>query len=154
MAHCYDLDGFSYSEHFFVRVFWTEVGGGQLYSQTSNDDAPKGLHSLNKEPASYLIDGNRVAFETANYRAPTISGWCGLCEQTGFRITVNENVVWEVPAPETRGMPIFNGTVDMDRSMLRVCEENVPAALGVEIPFEQDYFSARTSILVCKTIDY
>ncbi len=115
---------------------------------------PQGLQSLNLLPATCLINGQKVLFETVDYRAPTIRGACGLCEQTGFRITVGENVVWETQRPDIRGDPIFNGTIDMDRDMLRVCEETPPETLGVEIPFEQDFFTARTSILICETTNY
>lgn len=154
LAHCYNLDDNNYKEHFFVRVFWTELGGGQLFSEMPEPNAPKGLHRLNAEPATCVIDGNEVVFQTVNYRAPTLRGACGLCEHTGFRITVNGATVWEAARPEERGDPIFNGTIDMDRDMLRVCEENRPEKYEVEIPFEQDFFTARTRIVVCKTIGY
>lgn len=154
LAHCYELDASNYRQHFFVRVFWTEVGGGQLYTETPMPNAPRSLHDLNEQPARCLIDGNEVSFETMGYRTPNGRGWCGLCEQTGFRIAVNGNIVWETARPETRGDPIFNGTIDVDRDMLRVCRESVPETLGVEIPFEQDFFSARTRIVVCQTHNY
>ncbi|QBY00365.1 hypothetical protein E2K80_06100 [Rhodophyticola sp. CCM32] len=101
-----------------------------------------------------MIGSNEITFETVDYRAPTINGACGLCEQTGFRITVNGNAVWEIAAPEMRRDPIFNGTIDMDRDMLRVCQESSPETLGVDIPFEQDFFAARASIVVCQTHSY
>lgn len=154
LAHCYDLDDTRYQEHFFVRVFWTELGGGQLYTETLSQGAPLRLRSLNQQPATCLINGKKVVFETVDYRSPTLRGACGLCEQTGFRITVDEDVVWEAQRPVNRGDPIFNGTLDMDRDMLRVCEETPPEALGVEPPFEQDFFSAHTNILICETTNY
>lgn len=154
LSHCYELDASNYQQHFFVRVFWTELGGGQLHSETTKPNAPRSLHDVYEEPPKCLIDGNEVSFETLDYRAPTMRGACGLCEQTGFRIAVNGIVVWEIARPETRGDPIFNGTIDMDRDMLRVCQENSPETLGVEIPFEQDFFTAHTRIVVCQTQSY
>lgn len=154
LAHCYELDSNNYQQHFFVRIFWTELGGGQFHLETPRPNAPRSLHDINEEPATCLIDGDKVSFETVEYRAPTIRGACGLCEQTGFRITVNGNVVWEIARPETRGDPIFNGTIDMDRDMLRVCQESLPDMLGVEIPFEQEFFTARTHVVVCETHSY
>lgn len=154
LAHCYELDDISYQEHFFIRVFWTELGGGQLYSETTDLGAPLRLASFNTRPATCLIDGKSVVFEMVDYRTPTIRGACGLCEHAGFRITVDDNVVWEAQRPAHCEEPIFNGTIDMDRYILRVCEESTPSALGVELPFEQDFLSARASILVCETISY
>ncbi|MCU9848146.1 hypothetical protein OEZ60_09010 [Defluviimonas sp. WL0024] len=101
-----------------------------------------------------MIENKKVVFETVDYRAPTLRGACGLCEQTGFRITVDREAVWETRRPDKRGDSIFNGTIDMHKDMLRVCEEHPPAALGVDIPFARDFFTSRTSILVCETHSY
>lgn len=154
LAHCYSLDDRRYQEHFFVRVFWTELGGGQLYSEIPNFEAPKRLPDLNNKPATCLINGKEVIFETLEYRIPTGHGGCGLCEKTGFRITVDGEVIWETSPPENMGDPVFKGTIDMDRGMLRVCTESLPETLGVDIPFEQDFLTTKTRIQICQTISY
>ena len=125
-----------------------------MRSATRDVGTPLSLENLNKVPATCVIDGRTVAFETVDYRAPTMRGGCGLCEQTGFRITVDGEAVWEAKRPVRRGDRVFNGTIDMDRNMLRVCQEHRPEALSVEIPWTQDFFTARTSILLCETRDY
>jgi hypothetical protein len=153
-ANCYDLDDFLYKQHFFVRVFRTELGGGQLFRTDQNVDGPLSLSDLTTARASCTIDGKEVRLELVNYRAPTLRGWCGLCEQTGFRLTIDGETIWEIERPEPRGEPIFNGTIDVDRDIARICVENTPDALGVALPYEPDFFQSRTSILVCKTISH
>lgn len=154
LAHCYDLDDFQYQKHFFVRVFWTELGGGQLYSTAPTLEGPISLHKLNSETVMCLIKEKKIVFETHQYRGPTIRGACGLCEKTGFRLTVDDRVVWETLAPAVLGYPIFNGTIDVDKDTVRVCTEHRPEKLGVELPYKLDFFESRTSVLVCQTLDY
>ena len=152
LANCYALGDRNYKEHFFVRVFWTELGGRQLDSENPGADGPLALHNLHLSPVSCDVDGRKVAFETIDYRQPTIRGACGQCEQTGFRLTLDGKAIWEAPRPEPRGTPIFNGTIDVDRDMARICTEHRPADLGVELPYKPDFFASKTSILVCETI--
>lgn len=154
LAHCYELDGTYYHEHFFARVFWTQLGGGQLHSRIPTSEGPKRLDNLIGEPVTCLINGKKVSLEAQDYRAATIRGACGSCEQVGFRLTVDGVEIWESPAPKRRGDPIFKGTIDMDRDSLRVCEEHRPEAIGVEIPYAQNFFSARTSVTICREINY
>ncbi|WP_170571525.1 hypothetical protein [Ruegeria atlantica] len=154
LAHCYQLDDNAYKQHLFVRVFWTELGSGQLFQKQSASEGSIGLYGLSQAPVSCQINGKSVVFETYDYRPASLQGSCAQCEHAGFRIIVDGKILWQAPAPESRGDPIFNGTIDMDRDMLRVCEEVRPEDIGVDIAFEQDFFKARTSVLVCSTMGY
>ena len=153
-AQCFALKDSHYDAHLAVRIFWTELGGGQLWS---GDDRSSGLLSLGQlaiAPVTCPISGKAIRLETSQYSAPQMHGYCGLCEQTGFRLIVDEKVLWKIAAPAVRGDPIFNGTIDVDRDMARVCTEHRPEDLGVVLPFEQDFFSSRASMLICQTFDY
>ncbi|EBA10796.1 hypothetical protein [Roseobacter sp. CCS2] len=152
ISHCYDLDDRQYQQHFFVRVFWTEVGGGQFYREKAIADGPRHVSAIEDNPESCVIDGVLVRFELLDYVAAPRPGRCGLCEQTGFRLTADGVTIWETPSPDVRGTPIFNGTLDVDRDMARICAEQTPEELGVQLPYEPDFFSSKTSMLVCETI--
>ncbi len=154
-AHCYQLKGFFYQRHFFVRVFYTELGGGQLHTGMDGpDNEPRSLWHLSTNPVTCDIEGKEFRFETVGYRPPTMRGYCGSCDQTGFRLTVEGKTIWHVDAPKTRGDPIFNGTIDADEDAIRICTENRPEDIGVTLPHENGDASSRTSVLVCKTYGY
>ncbi len=150
-AHCYALDGSLYDRHFFIRVFWTEIGGGQLSRQAGQSQGPTSLYDLSSNPSSCVIDERDIRFEVIDFRPRTIADQS---EKTGFRLTIDNETVWETPSPVPRGARIFNGTIDVDRDMVRVCTERTPEDVGVALPYRPDFFQSRTSILVCEAIAY
>ena len=151
LSHCYAFDDRVYDRHFFVRVFLTETGGGQFFAKEQSDQKPRSLRGLNERPAACSIAGKDVRFETMDYSPPKLRGLCAQCDQTGFRLLVDGKVVWKVETPTVRGDPIFNGTIDVDRDMVRVCREHAPDTVGVELPHENHHPDSRTSVLICST---
>ena len=154
MARCYRLDGPEYRAHLFLRVSLTETGGGQLRAWDGAEQGLLSLGDLRNHPVICDIGGRAVRFETVGYRQPTMRGYCGQCEQTGFRLTVDGEAIWETAPPKVRGDPIFNGTVDVDKEMARVCTERRPEDMGIVLPPAPEVFGDRTSVLVCRTIPY
>ena len=152
LAHCYALDSSTYSEHFFVRAFLTEAGGSEFDPVEGNSGGAYTLRDIARAPIECQVSGRSVRLELIDYREPTASGQCGACEDTGFQLSVDGSTVWKAEPPEQRGRdPIFNGTIDVNRDMARVCTEHRPEELGVELPYKPDFLASRTSILVCET---
>jgi hypothetical protein len=154
MSQCYQLDDSAYAEHFFVRVFWTEVYGGQLYHEEPSPNGVRSLHTLSERPITCEVDGKIIRFQSLDYRPPSPKGFCGSCEQTGFQITVNENVIWEKAAPRNAPEGIFNGTIDLDRDKLRVCEVNQLQDAEIEFPVNPAISYRQISVMICETIGY
>lgn len=153
LTHCYDLKGREYyKKHFFIRVFWTELGGGQFHRNSDSLDGPMKLQLFHKKPATCMIQGKKVVFETQDYRKRTDTGACGRCERTGFRLTVDEKLIWEKPAPKRLGEPIFNGEIDIDRDSIRVCEDRRPEEIGVDISGLEGVVKHMTRVRTCREI--
>lgn len=154
-AQCFALKDHAYDAHLSVRVFLTEVGGGQLWNGDDLSTGLLSLHQLSAAPISCTINGRIIRLETAEYRAPRMNGACGLCEQTGFRLTVDHSVIWEIPAPAVLGDPIFNGTIDVDKDMARICTQHRPEDLGLrlQLPAEVSDWPPPT-VIACQTYSY
>jgi hypothetical protein len=120
LAECYDNLIGHYSGHMFVRVFHTELGGGQLDAPDGQAEGVFSFEQLDRTPFSCVIDGKTVRFEVVDNRPLRETGACAHCQHTGFRLTVDGTVIWEVPPPEAIGMWNFNGTIDLDADMARI----------------------------------
>lgn len=152
---CFALDDKFYKEHLSIRVFASEAGGGQL---SSHDlvSGPLSTWTLSSHPISCFVNGKDIRFETLDYSPPGERGPCGACEQTGFRLTVDGKTIWETQAPKVRGAPIFNGTIDVDREIARVCTQYTPEALGLVLPLPPTVTAEfpPPSVLICKRYRY
>jgi hypothetical protein len=147
IAECYDNLIGSYSGHVFVRVFHTKLGGGQLDAPDGQAEGVFSLEQLDRTPFSCVVNGKVVRFELVDYRPTRETGACAQCQHTGFRLTVDGTVIWDAPAPESIGMPIFNGTIDLDMDMARICS----AERRKSRP-ESDFFTNDQWALTCETI--
>ncbi len=155
IAECFALDDRVYREHLSIRVFLSETGGGQLFARDAGR-APQGIDDLSRHPLSCAIDGRVVRFETLDHRPARMRGYCGLCEQTGFRLSVDGATIWETPGPPVRGDPVFKGTIDVDREMARVCTHHRPEDLGVDLRLPPDIADdwPLAGIVACRTYHY
>ncbi len=154
VADCLALKDFRYREHLSIRVFPSNGGGGQLWSD--DPSGPLSLRSLSARPVSCTVNGREIRFETLDHRPARPAGACGLCEQSGFRLTADGRTLWETPAPAVRGDPIFHGSIDVDRDMARVCTQHRPEDLGVtlQLPAGVSHDWPPPTILACKTYGY
>ncbi len=154
LAHCYDLDSQNYSKHMFVRVFWTEIGGGQLRPIQRANEGVTDLWDLAEVPFSCAIGSRQFLFEAVDFRPQRERGACALCESTGFRLSVDGVAIWDVAAPKILGGPIFRGTLDVGRDAARVCTERWLTHSELELLSEPESSSVDVSILTCENISY
>lgn len=148
IAQCYDNLMGRHSGHLFVRVFHTELGGGQLDAPDGQAEGVFSLEQLNRAPFSCVINGRVVRFELVDYRPARESGPCAQCQHTGFRLAVDGAVIWDAPAPGSIGMPIFNGTIDLDMDMARICSAERKTGP------EPDFLVNDQWALTCQTVPY
>ncbi|WP_157970908.1 hypothetical protein [Pseudogemmobacter bohemicus] len=149
---CFALNNDVYDAHLTVRIFKTEIGSGQF---DNGGDLSLGfltLGQLARTPITCSINGRVVRLETMDFSPQRISGPSALADQVGFRLSVGDHVMWEVPAPAIRGLPIFNGTIDVDKDKVRVCAEHTPEDLGVILtPLAKSSGLISPIVLVCQT---
>lgn len=154
IAHCDPLRGPANNAHLSVRVFWADIGGTDFIPPVGATEGVLSLHDLNRSPVTCTIHGRTIRFETLDYSERRLRGACAQCEQTGFRLTVDDHVVWQIAAPDRRGEPIFNGTLDVGLDGVQICTEHRPEDLSIDLPYKPDFFTTRTSILICETLAY
>jgi hypothetical protein len=147
MAECYaDLIG-SYQQHMFVRVFHAELGNGQLDAPNGRSEGIFSIEQLSRSAFSCVVNGKTVLFAVEDYRPTRETGARAQCQQTGFRLSVDGKAIWRAPEPPEIGLPIFNGTIDLDKDRARICTEQPENASG-------DFFESRQMTLVCQTVAY
>ena len=145
--NCFVPKGSVHSEIFTVRVFWSEMHWAGMRNSEAEYHGLKSLSELNNLPVQCNVSGEIVEFSAKNYVPPRPKGDCGGCDNTGFLLSVDGVVIWEAKQSSNPRHGIFNGTLDFDRNLLRICEEQSSQADEL-----RETGSASSRVLNCETV--